>query len=95
MDEDQQEPEEYVDHVSEIQGVLANMDETALCTGFVAIVEWIEEDGTPTLSMIHSPMQPWHLQGMLQHAVRYNDMPVMVFAPGGDDEDDSWDQYED
>lgn len=78
---DQEEP---VGSVSKIQGVLADLDPSALCTGFVAVVEWIEEDGTSTLSMLHSPMPPWHLQGMLNHAARFHEMPTVML--GEDDE---------
>lgn len=95
MDEEEQVPEEYVDAVSIVQNVLAGLDPSALCTGFVAIVEWIEEDGSPSLSMVHSPMQPWHLNGMLSHATKYHDLPVMVLGHegvAGEEDDEHWDE---
>lgn len=67
-----------------VQNTLAELDPTAMCTGFVAVIEWIEEDGSPSLSMVHSPMPQWHLTGMLDHAQKYHDIPVMVLGHGED-----------
>jgi hypothetical protein len=92
MDEDQGAPEEYVDNVSAVQNVLASLDPTALCTGFVAVVEWIEEDGSPTLSMIHSPMQPWHLNGVLDHARKYHELPIMLMDQGDVEFEGEWEE---
>lgn len=82
---------EITDAIALVQNTLAELDPSAMCTGFVAVIEWIEEDGSPTLSMVHSPMPPWHLHGMLNHAQKYHDLPVVVLGHG---EDADWD-YED
>lgn len=93
MEENEPTEVEEQDHIQAVQSVLASLDPGAFCTGFVAIVEWIEEDGTPSLSMVHTPMPPWHMQGMLAHASKYHDMPVMIVDPNDfeydeDDEDE-------
>lgn len=48
---------------------LANLDPTAMVTNFIGVVEWIEEDGSPTLSVLGTAMPPWHISGLLQHVM--------------------------
>lgn len=89
--DDQEAPEEYIDAVAMVQSVLAALEPSAMCTGFVALAEWIEEDGSPSLSMVHSPMSPWHLKGMLDHARQHHELPVMIV---GQEFEGEWEEEE-
>lgn len=74
-----------LDAVGAVMALLADFDTSALVTGFILLAESIEEDGSTTLMQIHTPMAPWHREGLLRHAIRWD-----PYAPGNqllDDED--------
>lgn len=83
------ESDEELDPIAAIQDALSDIDPEALVAGFVCVVEWIEPDGSSALSLLHSPMPPWHRDGLLKHAQEFETplFPVLIEL---DDED--WDE---
>ena len=60
---------ELVDPVSIIQDAIAKIGgDKSLCSGFAIVAEWLEDDGSTVLSVLHSPMPPWHMYGLLTYA---------------------------
>lgn len=58
--------EVLLDPLSELQAAIVNTDdEDAVLAGYAVVAEWIESDGTMTMTCITSPMPPWHLYGLL------------------------------
>ena len=78
--------------MQQVQNALGGLDPSALVAGFVAIVEWLEDDGSSTFSVVHSPMTAWHRDGLLHHAVTFSDemgaYPVILEMDGDFDEDE-------
>lgn len=64
-------------------------DQGALCAGFVVAVEWLETDGSNSLQVFHTPMTPWHMDGLLRY-VRDVECAPLVQVFDGDEED--WDE---
>lgn len=77
------------DPITAIQNVLSSLDPEAVCTGFATLAEWIDADGSSRLTIVHSPMSPWHLAGMLSFAGQpeVQIIPIMML-PNQDLEDD-------
>lgn len=96
MDEDPQvEASEPLDPVQVLHDAIAQVAEGgAYCAGFVLGVEWLEEDGSRSLQVFHSPMPPWHLTGLLEYMKDESHPPLVAMAYGLDDDDD-WDDGED
>lgn len=84
------EADEAWDPVGLIQNALAEVDPDALVAGFICVVEWLEPDGTATMSLIHSPMPPWHREGMLKYASHFD--TSMMYPVVVDMDDDDWDE---
>lgn len=67
------------------------VDGGSLLTGYIVVAEWIEADGQPTMSVIHTPMTPWHFEGLMRYAKDIESsagmVPILDFV-GDDDEDD-------
>lgn len=77
------------DPISGIQSVLGEIDPEAMVASFVCIVEWLEPDGTSSLSLLHTPMPPWHRQGLLHYAQNYDaSTPILIDLDG----DEDWDE---
>lgn len=57
-----------VSPIQAIEQALGELDPAALVAGFACVVEWIEPDGSPAMSVIHTRMAPWHLHGMFAYA---------------------------
>ena len=72
MDEDEraddQVPAAEVDVLQSIQNALSALDSTSLCIGFVAVAEYLEENGSHSIAVLHTDMAPWHMHGMLTYA---------------------------
>lgn len=92
MDETSEEPTVPVEPLALIQdAIIATVDDDSLLTGFVVIAEFIEADGRPTMTVVHTPMTPWHLDGLMGYGRAYSDPSQMVPVVDGawdDDEDD-------
>lgn len=84
-------PETQDPMVSVQNAIAATADDGGMLAGFVVVAEWIESDGSQALSVFHSPMPPWHLDGLLKYARTFQP-PMIPLALGGDwcddDEDD-------
>lgn len=78
---------EALDPIVTIQNTLASLDTSALVAGFATIAEWIEEDGTRTLSILHTEMPPWHLHGLLTYARDQHQAYDQVGFDGAFDDD--------
>lgn len=68
------EPEEVeetyeVDVIAEQLDTLSAIDPNALLINFVTVVEWIEPNGEPSLSVIGTRMAPWHIKGLLAEVI--------------------------
>lgn len=96
MDEDRNseavEQDGPVDPIALIQDALAqSVDDDSLCVGYACVAEWLEADGSNSISVVHTPMPPWHLDGLLSYAREWSTsshmMPVFEFVDE-DDEDD-------
>lgn len=57
-----------VDVVSQLTSVVADLDPDAMPINIITIVEWLEPDGSYSMSNIHTPMPVWHMRGMLSWA---------------------------
>lgn len=84
------EPEAAPDPVRQIENALAELDPSSLVVGFATVVEWLEEDGSRSMSLVKTPMAPWHLHGLLTYARDHHALPVeyMVEEWADDDEGD-------
>lgn len=87
--EDNREP---ADPLMVIQNAIASVvDDGSLLAGYIVIAEWIETDGQPTMSVVHTPMTPWHFEGLMRYAKDIESsagmVPILDLA-GDDDEDD-------
>lgn len=81
--------DEEFNPIAEIQEILAQVDPDSLCSGFMAIVEWIEPDGNPNLSIVRTPMTPWHIAGLMDYAKTWEASETFpVFMVDQDLEDD-------
>ena len=81
------------DFMGEIQDVFADLDPTALVASFICVVEWLEEDGSRSLTVLNTPMPPWTFDGLMRHAAQYHNAPpesafVSEFYDDFADEDD-------
>lgn len=65
---DDDRPEIELGPVEQIQSILADLDPSSMVLGFVVVTEWLEDDGTRTMSVIHTDQPPWHLYGVLTYA---------------------------
>lgn len=85
---------EPVDPLALVQDALARgVDDGSLCVGFAVVAEWLEQDGTSTISVMNSPMPPWHLYGLLTFGREYSQSggqlaPVVDFQLDDEDDDD-------
>lgn len=74
------------DPLAALQGAIADLDPEARLVSYVVVAEWLEPDGSPSLAVMHCPMPPWHLDGMLsyarEHAQQFHDF---VFEVDGED----------
>lgn len=59
---------EPLDPEQTVQAAIGSTDPTAMCVGFVAVAEWLEADGTLSMSVINSEMSPWQMYGLLSFA---------------------------
>lgn len=67
------------------------VDDGSMCVGYALVAEWIEADGTQCVSVMHTPMPPWHLDGLLSYAKEWSSPAAMVpVAYDADDEDDDF-----
>lgn len=62
-----------------IQNVVASLDPSAMVVGVAVAVDWMEEDGSRTMSVIHTSMPPWQLYGLMTYA---RDHHCVDFAGG-------------
>ena len=81
------------DVLARLLSLLGELDPSALVLNVVTVAEWLEPDGSPTLSVIGTPMAPWHVKGLLQEVLDDIAMQSAVhnFAPvdlDDTDEDD-------
>ena len=60
--------------IQQVQDALSGLDPAALVTGFVAVVQWAEQDGSQSLSLLHTPMAPWQLYGLLTYGRKHGQM---------------------
>lgn len=83
--------ERVPDPLTAIQEAISGFaDDSSLCASFAVVVEWLEMDGSTTMSVIHSPMPPWHLFGLLSYArddSRSPMLPILMVEGDDDDED--------
>lgn len=69
MDETpEQEPEAVVDPVVAIQEIVGSLDPSSMALSVVTVVEWLEEDGSRSMSVLHTPMAPWAYHGLMTYA---------------------------
>lgn len=78
------------DVITTVQNALASLDPDSLCAGFAAIIEWIEPDGQPSMSVVHTQMAPWHLSGLLEFAKDYHCTLTMLGRDTSGDDDDEY-----
>lgn len=67
--EEVEETFEERDVIAEQLDTLSALDPNALLINFVTVVEWIEPDGSPSLSVIGTKMAPWHIKGLLAEVI--------------------------
>ena len=79
-------PAQEIDPLKTIQDAISTLDTEALCVGFASVIEWLEADGTTTLSVLHTPMPPWHLHGLLHYAESLEGTTMIDFDPDGESE---------
>lgn len=80
-----------VDPVQVIQNALSDMDPDSLCVGFATVVEWLEKDGSRSLSVLHTDMPPWQLYGLMTYGRDHHCLelhPTAEFAEYLDEDDD-------
>lgn len=51
--------------IEAIQGLLGELDPKSMVVGFSCVVEWLEPDGARALSVLHTPMSPWQMYGLM------------------------------
>lgn len=75
-DEDEQldeQPENGQGPIEQIQSILNAVDpDGGMCLSFALVCEWIEQDGSQSMSLIHTEMTPWHLFGLLTYGRNYH-----------------------
>jgi hypothetical protein len=85
------EEESIPNPVDVIQETVAQLDPSSMVVGFATVVEWLEEDGSHTMSIIHTDMAPWHLYGLMTFGRDHHCVQGLldgVLGDGdGDDED--------
>jgi hypothetical protein len=77
------------DPVQAVQQALAQIDTDAMVIGYACVVEWLEPDGSTAMSVLHTPMPPWHMHGLLTYGRDYHcgGMAPVVVDVDADDED--------
>lgn len=76
------------DVIAEQLDTLAALDPAALLINFVTVVEWIEPDGSPSLSVIGTRMAPWHIKGLLGEVIDDMEAQRAIQTVMAIDEDD-------
>lgn len=91
-DETTGETVEPLDPIAHIQNAIAStVDDGSLLTGYVVIAEWIETDGGNSISVFHTPMPPWHLDGLVRFGLDTQGgqmLPVLADFDFDDEDDD-------
>lgn len=80
------------DPVGALQQTISRIEPDAMCIGFVCLIEWLEPDGSTTMSMLHTPMPPWHMTGMLHHAQDFS-QPIMGFLDCDHEDEEEDEEY--
>lgn len=92
MDDEQQPAEEAqpADPMQILQNAISQVaDADSFCAGFAVVCEWLEGDGSRSLQVFHTPMPPWHLQGLLSYAQDAHCTPLVAVSDLEEwDEDD-------
>lgn len=76
------------DVMAEMLTTLGELDPNALLLNFFTIVEWMEPDGEPSMSVFGTRMAPWHVEGLLSHVLSDIQTKVAVHSFMVDDEDE-------
>ena len=80
---------ELLDPSAIVQDAIAKLAEGgAFCAGFVLGIEWLEEDGSRSIEVHHSPMPPWHLTGLLDYMKDEARAPLVIYGLDLDDDDE-------
>lgn len=90
-DSDEVEAEETVviDPLQIMQNALHDiMGPGSLAVNFAVVAEWLEEDGSTAMSVFHSPMTPWLLEGLLTYARDSERTPLVSVRFDDEDDDD-------
>jgi hypothetical protein len=97
MDAEEQSPEvpeqaEERDPLARMSDLLSELDRTALVVGFATVVEWLEADGSRSLSLLGTEMDPWHAYGLLTYGRQQlqGGGPIEVFEFDGEGEEDDF-----
>lgn len=85
------EQSETPDPIVLIQNVVAELDPSALVVGLAVAVDWLEEDGSRSMTVMHTSMPPWQLHGLMTYARDHHCVDftgaVGYFVDEDDDED--------
>lgn len=66
-DEDDQ-AQQNLGPIERIQAILAELDPSSMSLGFAVVAEWLEEDGSRSMSLLHTDMSAWHMYGLMTYA---------------------------
>lgn len=58
--------------IQQIENTLADMDPSAMVVGFATVVDWLEQDGSRQMTVLHTTMPAWQLFGMLTFARQHD-----------------------
>lgn len=58
-----------VDLIDRLQHVVGESDPDAMAISIVTVVEWMDSDGEYSMSLVHTPMPPWHMKGLMTFAL--------------------------